>query len=81
MALKGTVNIVFSSTVRLGFVLKRELNDQDMYTMYIGIFMSLSTKWDEYQICSKKFIQVSTILAKKRVYAAAKVSRNSPECE
>lgn len=81
MALKGTVNIVFSSTVRLGFVLKRELNDQDMYTMYIGIFMSLSTKWDEYQICSKKFIQVSTILPKKRVYAAAKVSRNSPECE
>jgi len=34
MALKGTVNIVFSPTVRLGFVLKRELNDQDRYAMY-----------------------------------------------
>lgn len=32
MALKGTVNIVFSPTVRLGFVLKRELNDR--YAMY-----------------------------------------------
>lgn len=38
MALKGTVNIVFSPTVRLGFVLKRELNDQDMYAMYRMLF-------------------------------------------
>lgn len=72
MALKGTVNIVFSPTVRLGFVLKRELNDQDMQTM---IFMSLSTKGDELHLYCKKFIKVSTLLDKKTpeetVYSAA----------
>lgn len=38
MALKGTVNIVFSPTVRLGFVLKRELNDQDMDATYRTLY-------------------------------------------